>query len=180
MHTLHRHLGHISANTVHSLIRNHAIKGIQLIDDSSAIICDSCEYAKLTHKAIKPEHVAPPAKHFGAEIHTDLWGTSPTTSLGGQHYHITFTNDHTHYTYVDILCTKDKALKAYKIFVSWAHTQHGTKIQILCSDCGGEYTGHVFTKFLQQEGTEHHLTTHNTLQHNRVAESLNHQLLEHV
>jgi hypothetical protein len=49
IHTLHRRLGHISADTICSLIRNNAITGIQLIDDGSSIICDSCEYAKTTH-----------------------------------------------------------------------------------------------------------------------------------
>ena len=49
---------------------------------------------------------------------------------------------------------------------------------MLRSDRGGEYTGQDFTKFLQQEGTERRLTTHDTPQHNGVAESLNRRLLE--
>ena len=180
MHTLHRRLGHIPSDAIRSLIRNHAIDGIELIDDGSQIICDSCEYAKLTRKSIRSERVAPPAKHFGAEIHTDLWGPSPISSLGGRRYYITFTDDHTRYTYVDVLHTKDQALEAYKAFSSWARTQHNAKIKLLRSDRGGEYTGHEFTKFLQQEGTERRLTTHDTPQHNGVAESLNRRLLERV
>ena len=134
----------------------------------------------MTRKDIKPERVAPPAKYFGSEIHTDLWGPSPVTSLGGRRYYITFTDDHTRFTYVDILCTKDKALEAYKTFVAWAHTQQGVKIQALCSDRGGEYTSHAFTRLLQQEGTKRRLTTHDTPQHNGVAESLNRCILERV
>jgi hypothetical protein len=81
-HTLHHRLGHISTDAIRSLIHNGTIEGIQLIDNGSAIICDLCKYAKLTHKPIKPECVAPPAKSFSSEIHTDLWGPSPVTSLG--------------------------------------------------------------------------------------------------
>ena len=178
MHTLHRRLGHISANAIRSLIRNHAIDGVQLVDDGSQIICDSCEYAKLTRKPIRSERVAPPAKHFGAEVHTNLWGPSPISSLGGRRYYISFTDDHTRFTHVDILRTKDQALEAYKAFAAWAQTQHGAKIKLLRSDRGGEYTGQDFTKFLQAEGTERRLTTHDTPQHNGVAESLNRRLLE--
>ena len=131
-------------------------------------------------KPIRSECVAPPAKHFGAEVHTDLWGPSPISSLGRRRYYISFTNNHTRFTHVDILRTKDQALEAYEAFAAWAQTQHGAKIKLLHSDRGGEYTGQDFTKFLQQEGTERRLTTHDTLQHNGVAESLNCRLLEHT
>ncbi len=178
--TLHQRLGHISANAICSLICNNAIQGIQLLDEGFPIICNSCEYAKLTCKAIRNERDAPPAKYFGTEVHSDLWGPSPVTSLGGRHYYVTFTDDATHFTHVDILCTKDQMLSAYRAFAAWAHTQHGAKIKALCSDHGSEYTSCEFTQFLQEEGTERHLTMHNTLQHNGIAESLNHRLLEHV
>jgi hypothetical protein len=180
IHSLHHHLGHISANAIHTLIHNHAIECIQLIDDGLPVICDSCEYAKMTHKIILKERTAPPAKRFGDEIHTDLWGPSPVNSLSRRHYYITFTNDHTQFTSIDILRTKDQALDAYKAFAAWARTQHNVKIKVLRSDRGGEYTGRAFTDFLCQEGTEHCLTTHDTLQHNRVAKSLNRCILECV
>jgi hypothetical protein len=90
IHTLHRRLGHISATAIRSLVRHHAISGIELIDHGSPIICDSCKYAKMTRKVILKERVAPPAKRFGDEIHTDLWGPSPVNSLGGRCYYITF------------------------------------------------------------------------------------------
>jgi transposase InsO family protein len=180
IHELHRRLGHISANAIRSLIHNHAIKGIQLIDDGSPIICDSCEYAKMTRKVILKERIAPPANRFGDEVHSDLWGPSPVTSLGGRRYYVTFTDDHTRYTYIDVLRTKDQTLDAYKAFVAWARTQHNAKIKVLRSDRGGEYTGHEFTNFLRSEGTERRLTTHDTPQHNGIAESLNRRILERV
>jgi hypothetical protein len=120
IHTLHRHLGHISATAIRTLIHNHAIEGIQLIDDGSPIICDSCKYAKMTCKIILKERTAPPAKCFGDKIHTDLWGPSPVNSLGRRRYYITFTDDHTWFTSIDILHTKDQALDAYKAFAAWA------------------------------------------------------------
>ena len=72
IHTLHRRLGHISTDAIRNLIRYNAIDGIKLIDDGSPIICESCEYAKLTRKPIKSERSTPPAKQFGDKVHTDL------------------------------------------------------------------------------------------------------------
>jgi hypothetical protein len=178
--TLHRRLCHISADSICSLFRHHLIDGIDLVDDGSTLLCNSCEYAKFTHKPIQKEHTAPLADAFGAEIHSDLWGPSPVPSLGGRKYYVTFTDDYSRYTRISILRSKDKTLAAYKAFAAWAQTQHGVRIKRLHSDRGGEYTGNEFSAFLQEQGTEHRLTTHDTPQHNGIAESLNRRLVECV
>jgi transposase InsO family protein len=178
--TLHRRLGHIAPDTIRSLIRNHLIDGVDLIDDGSPLLCDSCEYAKFTRKPIRKERVSPLADAFGAEIHSDVWGPSPVSSLGGKKYYITFTDDYSRYTRIQLLRSKDEALAAYKAFAAWAQTQRAVHIQRLRSDRGGEFTGNEFTSFLQEQGTERRLTTHDTPQHNGVAESLNRRLVERV
>jgi len=100
--------------------------------------------------------------------------------LGGHWYYVTFTDDHTHYTRLEVLCTKDEAFQAYKSFAAWAQTQHGVYIKRLRSDRGGEFTSNQFTAYLQQQGTEHCLTTADMPQHNGVAEALNRRLMEHM
>ena len=178
--TLHRKLGHILVGSIHALVHNHIISGIQLIDTPSPIVCESCEHAKVTCKPISKECSAPLAKTFGAEIHSDIWGPSLIPSQGGKHYYVTFTDDYSQWTRIYLIQTKDETLLAYKSFTSWAQTQFSTTIKHLRSDCGGKYTGNEFESYLQQQGTEHHLTTHDTPQHNGVAEALNCRLLEHV
>jgi hypothetical protein len=49
--------------------------------------------------------------------------------------------------------------------------------QVTCVD---HYTSDEFTKFLQSQGTECRLTTHNTSQHNNIAKLLNWCILEWV
>ena len=71
---------------------------------------------------------------FGGKVHTDMWGPSPTKSLGGKPYYISFTDDKTRYTWLYLLTQKSGAFKAYLGFKSWAHTQHNAKILMLCSD----------------------------------------------
>jgi transposase InsO family protein len=141
------------------MVKSNAIEGIEQI-----------------HK----EREAPLADTFGAEVHTDLWGPSPVPSLGGRAYYVTFTDDYSRFTKLIILWSKDQTLDAYKSFAAWAQTQKGVKIKRLRSDRGGEYTRNDFTKFLQEQGTERRLTTHDTPQHNGVAESLNRRLVERI
>ena len=50
----------------------------------------------------------------------------------------------------------------------------------LCSDRGGEYLSDDFTCHLKSKGTKQKLTTHDTPEHNGVAECLNQTLVEHV
>ena len=180
IHTLHRRLGHVSLDSIRNLVRNNAIAGVQILDDGFPSICDSCEYAKTTCKAIRKERTAPQASAFGDEVHMDLWGPSPISSLGGRKYYASFTDDYSCYTRLALLRSKDETLDAYKTYAAWVKTQHGAHIKRLRSNHGGEYTGGDFTKFLQEQGTECCLTTHDTPQHNGVAELLDRHLLERV
>jgi len=152
--TLHRRLGHISADSIRTLIHSNAVSGLQLIDDFPPFICDLCEYAKATRKSIRKEREAPPADTFSAEVHSDVWGPSPILSLGGRKYYVTFTDDFSRFTRLEVLRTKDKTFGAYKAFAAWVKTQHGAHIKRFRLDRGGEFTGHDFTNFLRDEGTE--------------------------
>ena len=103
----------------------------------------------MTHKPIGKERKAPLAKNFRDEVHSDLWGPSPLSSLGGRYYYVTFTNDTTCWTWLYLLHSKDQTLDTYKSFATWAKTQHSATIKCLRSDCGGEFTSNEFTKYLE-------------------------------
>ena len=104
------------------LISRGAVEGIELINNRALLICDSCEHGKSTCKVIQKEHQTLLARAFSDKVHTDVWGPSPTLSVGKWKYYITFTDDSTCYTCIDILFTKDKAFDKYKEYVAWAHT----------------------------------------------------------
>jgi transposase InsO family protein len=177
---LHRRLGHIAPDAIRTLVQRGTITGLSITDNTPLSVCDSCEHAKTMRKVIRKEREAPRAEAFGEEIHSDVWGPSPTNSLGGRRYYVTFTDDYTRHTRTHILRTKDETFAAYKSFAAWAKTQHGVSIKRFRSDRGGEFTGHDFDLFLREQGTERRLTTHDTPQHNGIAESLNRRLVERV
>ena len=73
---------------------------------------------------------------------------------------------------------KSNAFSAYLEFKSWLKTQHGAPIKRLRSDRGGEYLSDEFSHHLKCNGTERKLTTHDTPEHNSIAERLNQTLVE--
>ena len=151
---LHCRLSHISANAIHTLTQANAVTGLHLIDPNANFTCNSCDHAKTTHKVICKISEVSPAQSFGDEIHTDIWGPAPISTIGGRKYYVTFTDNHMCYTWLELLRSKDQAFKAYKTFVLWVQTQHQVKIKHLRSDCGGKYTSNDFTDFLKSQGTE--------------------------
>ena len=176
---LHQRLGHIAPDAVRKLVREGRVEGIELeVEEGEMGTCESCEYAKTTRKNIKRERQEPKADHFGDEIHSDVWGPSQVETINHRRHYVSFTDDNTCYTRISLLNSKDETFKAYKNFEAWAETQHKVKIKRLRSDRGGEYLDHEFRAHLASKGTECCLTTHDTPEHNRIAESLNRRRLK--
>ncbi|KAJ3489198.1 hypothetical protein NLJ89_g11551 [Agrocybe chaxingu] len=178
---LHQRMGHISHDAARKLVKQGLVTGVVLEgDDGRLRTCESCEYAKATRKRIRKEREEPRAESFGDEIHSDLWGPARTETIRKKQYYVSFTDDATRYTSIALLRHKDEAFDAYREFEAWAEMQHNAKIKRLRSDRGGEYTSDEFDAHLKAKGTERRLTTHDTPEHNGVAEALNRRLLEKV
>ena len=67
---------------------------------------------------------------------------------------------------------KDEAYQAYKTSSSWAQTQHSARIKRLLSDRRGDLTSNRFIAYFSTNPRNVAFTMADTLQHNRVAESL--------
>jgi hypothetical protein len=140
--------------TAKQMVSSGTIKGIE-IDSASAIQhCNSCEYAKATCKPIKRECQTSRATKFSDEIHSNVWGPSPIQTPGHKNYYMSFTDDNTRWTHLQLLATKDGIFQAYKDFEAWAklHFKIPT-FKVLHSDQRGEYLGAEFGKYLQSQGT---------------------------
>ena len=181
MEDLHARLSHIGVGTIREMLAKGMITGVELDPDHSTMgQCTSCEYGKATRQPIRKVHDPSHVEKLSDEIHTNVWGPSPVQTPGKQSYYCSFTDDHTHYTRVSLMLVKSNMFQSYLEFESWLKTQHGTAVKWLRSDCGGEYLSDEFTHHLKNNGTEQKLTTHNTPEHNGVAEHLNRTLAERV
>lgn len=178
---LHRRLGHISPRTAKQLVQKGMITGLDYDRASTdKFDCPSCIHAKATRKPIAKKREGDRASSFGQEIHSDVWGPAPVSTRKGNQYYVTFTDDFSRYTHLELMPLKSDVFEAYKGFEAWCDTQHGAKIKCLHSDRGGEYTSKEFKNHLRTKGTVSKLTVHDTPQHNGVAERRNRTILERV
>ena len=181
MAELHAHLSHISVTMIRDMLAKGMISGVALHPNHSDMgQCVACEYGKAVQKPIGNVREPSRSAKLSDEIHTDVWGPSPVQTPGKCSYYCLFTDNHTRYTRVNLMYAKSNAFSAYLEFKSWLKTQHGIPIKRLCSDCGGEYLSDEFSRHLKRNGMEWKLTTHDTPEHNGVAEQLNRTLVEHV
>ena len=107
---------------------------------------------------------------MGDRIYSDVWGLSRHQTIDKKFYYISFTNDYSRESVIYLMKTKDKAFQKYKFYKAMLACQRGIQIKILIMDRGGEYTSAEFNKHLDNQGTNHRLTVHDTLESNGVAE----------
>ena len=167
---LHRHLGHVSHERAKLLVTKGLAEGLILDKESQPTICESCEWAKATRKAIVKVREGENAAAVGDEVHSDVWGPAPVETLGRRRYYVSFIDDYSRYTCVYFLQTKDETFESYLRYEAWLSTQFDVRIKCLNSDRGGEYLSKEFSDHLKRNGTTRRLTVHDTPEHNGVAE----------
>ena len=178
---LHWWMGHITPKTAKQMVSSEAIKGIKIDLTLEIKQCSSCKYAKATQKPIKKKCQTPRAAKFSDKIHSDEWGPSPIQTPGHKNYYVSFTDNHTRWTHIELLAMKDGILQAYKCFEAWDKLSiEIPTFKVLCSDHRREYLGTEFSKHLHSQGTAWQLTVHGTPEYNGVSEHLNQTLLEHM
>ena len=131
---LHRHLGHVSHERAKLLVRKGLVEGIELRAGDEVTVCESCESAKVERKSITKVREGERHSAVGDEVHSDMWGPAPVESINHKRYYISFTDDHSRYTNIYFLHSKDETFNFYQIYEAWLLTQQNARIKCLCSD----------------------------------------------
>ena len=171
----HRRLAHLGEQNIIKLTR--MAEGIQLSKDSILGICGSCQKGKQTRK---PSHEpSSRSTERGDLIHCDLCGPITPTTLGGNNYVISFTDDATRMSTIAPLKGKSSAeiLCAFKHYRTFLKTQNGIKIKRLRTDGGSEFKEHL-SEYLKSNGIKHETTASYSPDQNSVAERLNRTVIE--
>ena len=103
---LHRRMGHILPETMRHLVSKGAIEGIEIDKSTQLWSCNSHDNAKAVGKPIRKIHKTPRALEFGEEIDLDLWGPSLVQTPGKKEYYVSFTDNYTQWTHMELLHTK--------------------------------------------------------------------------
>ena len=177
---LHRRLGHVSHDRAKLLVKKGLVEGVTLEAGNETAVCESCEWAKGTRKAVSKVRENERSTAVGEEIHSDLWGKALVESINHKLYYVTFTDDYSRYTNVYFLHSKEETFESYKSYEAWLMNQYGARIKCIRSDREGEYRSDEFDAHLKKAGMIRKLVVHDTPEHNGVAERLNRTLLEKV
>ena len=171
----HVRLGHAGEKALQGLMKQGLLKGAKTC---KLAFCEHCVLGKQTR--VKFGTAVHRTKGTLDYIHTDVWGPTKVSSLGGKHYFVSFVDDFSRRVWVYTMRHKDEVLKIFLKWKKMIETQTGRKIRRLRSDNGGEYKSDPFLQVCQEEGIVRHFTVRGTPQQNGVAERMNRTLLEKV
>ncbi|KAJ0579636.1 putative RNA-directed DNA polymerase [Helianthus annuus] len=172
----HARLGHVAYDKLELMSNKRVVNGLPKMKVTNEVVCAGCQYGKshqLPFERSKQKTYGPLEL-----VHTDVFGPVKHKSLGGKEYMITFIDDYSRFVWVAFMKAKSEALNKFKEFKKEAERMTNTKIKVLRSDNGGEYTSQEFNEFLKECKITRQLTCPNTPQQNGVAERKNRHLAE--
>jgi hypothetical protein len=139
--------------------------------------CEHCVYGK--QKRVRFLRVGKKKKNERLDlVHTDVWGPTQVSSLGGSNYYVTFIDDATRKTWVYCIRQKYDVFYTFKKWKALVENETGKKLKCLRSDNGGEYCNKEFDDYCSYHGIRIEKTVPRTLQENGVSERMNRIIME--
>ena len=172
----HRRYGHLGEQNLKQLARDNLVEHFDYNSKNTIGFCETCvggkhhrsPFTSSTTKTSTPLEL----------VHSDVCGRMQNKSAGGAEYFLTLTDDHTRYSWVYMLKTKDQVFEYFQEWKALVEKQSKYKLKTLRTDNGGEYTSKRFEQYLKAEGIRHEKTIPKTPEQNGVSERLNRTLVE--
>lgn len=170
----HCRLGHMSEKGMKMLHSRGRLPDLKSVEHN---LCEGCVFGKQKRVSFVKTGREPKATKLEL-VHTDVWGPSTVTSLGGSNYYVTFIDDSSRKVWVYFLKNKSDVFDAFKRWRALVENETDLKIKCLQSDNGGEYLGDDFKRYCAEAGIKMRKTIPGTPQQNGVAERMNRTLNE--
>ena len=81
-------------------------------------------------------------------IHSDIWGPSLTTTVGGSKYYVIFFYDFPRYTWIYLMHNRFELAQIYRIFAQMISSQFSKAIKIFRINNVKEYKDYQFFDFI--------------------------------
>jgi len=144
----------------------------------------------LSNKASSPCNVCPQAKGhqlpFSASqtficnpldlIYSDVWGPSPTISINGNRFYVSFVDAFSRFTWVYPIQSKSDVMQVFLNFQSMVERLLNAKIKSVQTDWGGEYRN--LHKYFQSVGILHRVSCPHTHQQQGCVERKHRHLID--
>ena len=170
----HQRLGHMSEKGMKMLVSNGKLPDLKKVDSE---FCEPCVLGKKKKVSFVKTGQTPKAQKLEL-VHTDVYGPTPVSSMGGSNYYVTFIDDSTRKVWVYFLKNKFEVFNTFKKWKTAVEMETNLKVKCLKSDNGGEYISKEFTDYCTELGIRMIKTVPGTPQQNGVAERMNRTLNE--
>ena len=165
----HYRLGHLSDDILRLI---HGYKNLHLPSIFSCKTCSVCPLAKQKRLPFTCHN------HFSDAcfdlIHCDIWGPFHTPTYGNHRFFLSIVDDHSRFTWIFLLQSKQQAFVYIKKKFQFVKTQFQKSIKCLRSDNAKEF---LLTDFLASEGTLHQFSCPYTPEQNSIVERKHQHLL---
>jgi hypothetical protein len=111
-------------------------------------------------------------------LHTDLFGPSTYSSIGGNKYDFVIVDDFTRYTWVAFLVDKSDVFDTFKKFIKRVQNEFETIIKKVRSDNGSEFKNTRIDELCDEYGIRHQFSAKYTPQSNGLVERKNRTLID--
>ena len=85
-------------------------------------------------------------------VHFDVWGLALITSINDFQYYILFVDEYSKFTWLYLLKHKSNVLNIFKFFKATIENQLDSKIKVLRTNYGGEFTFNAFKLLCSTHG----------------------------
>lgn len=169
--TCHNRLGHLHFRTLQNILQKFELP---LTHKISHYVCDACNFSK-SHKL--PFNISLKRSSKPLElVHSDVWGSAPTSSHFGNLYYVIFVDNFSKYTWLFPLKNKSDVMKIFIEFHVKVEKQFSEKLLAFQSDWGGEFQ--ALHKYLKAHGIHHRVSCPYTLEQNGTTERKHQHLIE--
>ncbi|KAK2990000.1 hypothetical protein RJ640_009738 [Escallonia rubra] len=170
----HSRLGHVSFSCLHPLVSS----GLLGVVSSKKFDCLPCQLAKQTALSF---HLSTSVSSAPFDlVHSDIWGLSPSTIMGGFKYFVIFIDDYSRFTWLYLMRNRAELSQIYHTFVTMVKTQFSCHIKLFRTDNAMEYKSEEFLRLLKKNGTITHRSCPITSQQNGRAERKHRHILDTV
>jgi hypothetical protein len=146
----HERLSHANFGSLEKMDRLEMVRGLPPISHAEQF-CDTCVLAK-HHRGAPPKQSKYRASKARELVHGDLCGPVKPATPDGRCYFLLLVDDATRYMWVVLLAAKSVAAGAIKRVQAAAEKECGSKIRVMRTDNGGEFTAAEFAAYCANEG----------------------------
>ncbi|GKD04337.1 retrovirus-related pol polyprotein from transposon TNT 1-94 [Tanacetum coccineum] len=129
------HLSHLNFSTINYLAKEGLVKGLPKLKYVKDHLYSACQMGKSKKECYKPKP-KPSTNEKLQMLHMDICGPMREESINGKRYIPVIIDDHSRYSWVKFLRTKDEAPEIIIKFLKQAQVSLQETVRYLCTDNG--------------------------------------------